>query len=189
MKIVCLGDSLTAGMNRDAPGHWVNILNRNAVHTYINKGICGDTTGGMLARFYRDVVEEKAQSVIIMGGGNDFIMGNGLASVQANIMAMVHQSFFYNIMPVIGIPVTFDKNSVRGDWASFTDFSEVIEKYEIYRKWVYKFSKTFHAQVLDFEAFFESNIRDARKDFFEDGIHPNDRGNRIMADLILQSGM
>ena len=94
MKIVCLGDSLTAGMDREADSHWLNILKREAVHTYINKGICGDTTSGMLARFYRDVVEEGAKCVILMGGGNDFIVGADVGSVQSNMMALVHQAFF-----------------------------------------------------------------------------------------------
>lgn len=189
MKIICLGDSLTAGVDRNASSHWINILEREAVHTYVNKGICGDTTGGMLARFHRDVVAEGAQSVIIMGGGNDFIVGSDLGTVQANIMAMVHQAFFHNIIPVLGIPVFFDKGSIRNDWADFTDFTEVIEKYKKYRKWVYRFSKTFQAEVLDFEAAFEREVRGEWKDYFADGVHPNEKGNRIMANLIIRSGM
>lgn len=189
MKIVCLGDSLTAGMDRKKPGHWLNILRREANHTYINKGICGDTTSGMLARFYRDVVEEKARSVIIMGGANDFIVGADEGTVQANIMAMVHQAFYYQVVPVLGIPVTSDPDTVRKDWAVFTDFHAVEKKMIRYRQWLHEFAKAFHVEVLDFQRAFEQKITGSWDRYFDDGVHPNDRGNRIMADLILEAKM
>ena len=189
MKIVCLGDSLTAGMDAQAGSHWLNILAREAVHTYVNKGICGDTTSGMLSRFYRDVVAEDARSVIIMGGGNDFIVGCEVGTVQANVMAMVHQAFFYHIIPVIGIPVAFDTPSVRRDWAAFTDLRAAEKKYRAYRTWIYKFSETFHVEVLDFQLAFERQGGGSCGCCLSDGVHPNEKGNRIMADLILRSGM
>ncbi len=189
MKIVCLGDSLTAGMDREADSHWLNILKREAVHTYINKGICGDTTSGMLSRFYRDVVEEGAKSVILMGGGNDFIVGADVGSVQANMMSLVHQAFFCQIIPVIGIEMAFDSSAVREDWAQFVDFKEVEAKAAAYRKWIWKFAKTFHVEVLDFHQAFLDHATQAWGNYFSDGVHPNEKGNRIMADVILRAGM
>ena len=44
MKIVCLGDSLTAGYKVRPESAWVSILNRETPHTWINCGISGDTT-------------------------------------------------------------------------------------------------------------------------------------------------
>jgi Lysophospholipase L1 and related esterases len=189
MKIVCLGDSLTAGMDRNDPSHWINILQKEAVHTYVNKGICGDTSGGMLARFYRDVVEEEARCVILMGGENDFIMGADGGVVQSNLMAMVHQAFFFQIVPVIGIPIILDPAIVRKDWAAFTNFGEIVQKTKEYRAWIYRFAETFHVEVLDFQKAFERSVVGEWKDYFSDGVHPNEKGNRIMADLILNAGM
>lgn len=189
MRIVCLGDSLTAGLIPDSPSHWLNILKRNAVNSYINKGICGDTTGGMLSRFYQDVVKEQAKSVIIMGGGNDFIMGADLGTVQSNIMALVHQAYFYHIIPVLGIPISFNQHSIRKDWSNFTDFGVVAEKYQAYRTWLYQFGLTFHTEILDFEQAFTRWAGENRAEYFSDGIHPNEKGNKIMAALILQKDM
>ncbi len=189
MKIICLGDSLTAGIDRKSPDHWINILHREAQHTYINKGICGDTSGGMLTRFYRDVVECEGRSAILMGGSNDFIMGADLGTVQANMMALVHQAFFYQVLPVIGIPVCGSPEHVRKDWAQFSDFFEVEQKQKEYRKWLHAFASVFHLDVLDFQQAFEVKTMGDISDCFFDGVHPNKKGNRIMADLILEQGM
>ncbi len=55
MKIVCLGCSLTAGYGVSREDSWVGILSRTTCDTWINAGICGDTTGGMLARLGESV--------------------------------------------------------------------------------------------------------------------------------------
>lgn len=39
MKIVCLGDSLTAGYNVTREESWVDLLNRETSDTWINAGI------------------------------------------------------------------------------------------------------------------------------------------------------
>lgn len=184
MKIVCLGDSITAGLGKKKE-HWIEILKNETAVSYINKGICGDTSGGMLTRFYRDVVEEKPASVIIMGGFNDFIAGSEEGGVRANFMAMVHQAWFHRIFPVVGIPPLFDLPSVRSDWAGFTDFNRVLECCTRQRVWLYQFAKLFRADVIDFEQAFLQQAEGNRAGYFSDGIHPNTKGNRIMAEWIL----
>lgn len=185
MKIVCLGDSITAG-NGEKEENWVTMLSKNAETSYINKGIRGDTSGGMLARFKYDVVEEVPGAVLIMGGGNDFIMGMDEESVRGNLMAMVHQAWFHKIYPAIGIPPFFHVASIKPEWRAFADFEQVAEKCRRQREWVYQFAKLFQADVVDFETAFEQNANGARADYLPDGIHPNEKGNRIMADWILR---
>lgn len=57
MKIVCLGDSLTYGFGVSRSNSWTNIVNEETRLEIVNKGINGDTTSGMLARFNEDVVK------------------------------------------------------------------------------------------------------------------------------------
>ena len=75
MKIVALGDSLTVGENELsdsdevasypkyletlAEQHLSNLQSDLEVNV-LNRGICGDLTSGMLERFSKDVVDEKA---------------------------------------------------------------------------------------------------------------------------------
>lgn len=68
MKIVCIGDSLTEGYQMDLSKRWTDVLQEKLDIEIINSGICGDTTGGMLARFKEMVIDHKPTHVIIMGG-------------------------------------------------------------------------------------------------------------------------
>ena len=71
MKIVCLGCSLTAGYGVSREDSWVGILSRTTCDTWINAGICGDTTGGMLARLGESVFSHSPDSALLMGGINE----------------------------------------------------------------------------------------------------------------------
>src|SRR5665647_575487 len=88
MKIVCIGDSLTQGFGVSNRENWVALMNKSSKVEFINKGINGDTTSGMLSRFNKDVIEEKPKIVIIMGGLNDIIVENSPGGIQSNIMSM-----------------------------------------------------------------------------------------------------
>ncbi|MGA2625682.1 MAG: GDSL-type esterase/lipase family protein [Candidatus Bathyarchaeia archaeon] len=115
MKIVALGDSLTVGetgfpapddpisypkylealakqhLNRRRSGVEVNVLNR---------GINGDLTSGMLERFSGDVVDEKADYVIILGGANDIGWGFDPLMIAHNLTAMYDAALEKGIVPV-----------------------------------------------------------------------------------------
>jgi len=54
----------------------------------LNKGIDGDLTSGMLERFPRDVVDETADYVIILGGTNDIGWGFDTAVITHNLADM-----------------------------------------------------------------------------------------------------
>lgn len=58
MKIVCIGDSITYGYNVDYNQSRIHPAKKTG-YEIINCGINGDTSGGMLARFYDDVITEK----------------------------------------------------------------------------------------------------------------------------------
>ena len=104
-KIVALGDSLTVGesgftFSAAEPvvsypkclevlaeeylrgrGSGVNV-------EVLNRGVNGDLTSGMLERFSRDVVDEKADYVIILGGTNDIGWGFDSRTIVHNFTSM-----------------------------------------------------------------------------------------------------
>ena len=67
MKIVCIGDSITFGYGVQSNENWINILNDKLNITFINRGLNGDTSSGMLFRSYEDIIKLKPNGVIIMG--------------------------------------------------------------------------------------------------------------------------
>lgn len=65
LEIVCIGDSLTYGYKLKRSEVWTKLIENKYGIKVLNKGINGDSTGGMLSRFYRDVVENKSSYVFI----------------------------------------------------------------------------------------------------------------------------
>ena len=61
-------------------------------HGYIDKGISGQNTTQMLARFDKDVVALNPQAVVIMAGTNDLAQGVTKENIVANIAAMAEMA-------------------------------------------------------------------------------------------------
>lgn len=185
IKMVCIGDSLTYGyMVRRSEG-WTQLLEKKYDVKVFNRGISGDSTGGMLARFYRDVIDHKPSFVLIMGGSNDFIMGVPLSVVRSNTAAMVHQAQGHNIIPIIGIPLEIESEMAEKYWPEVTDFSRVNEDLKRYREWIQKFGRIFNIPVIDFFKEFSDAIEGKNKsDYYLDGLHPTPKGHEIMTDVV-----
>ena len=183
MKVICIGDSITQGYGVPSKENWVELLNKNKGVEFINKGINGDTSGGMLSRFYRDVVDEKPRFTIIMGGANDFISGNTMGAVKSNIMAMVHQAYYNGITPILGISIKADIHNFREDWAKITDVDHYNYKILEYRKWILDFCDIFNVMYIDFCDEFENKITDYYGSYLNDGLHPSKEGHHVLADI------
>ena len=59
---------------------------------YVNKGISGETTTQMLARFEKDIVALQPEVVVILGGTNDFSRGTGVDNAYNNIRDMAQMA-------------------------------------------------------------------------------------------------
>ncbi|WP_052947727.1 GDSL-type esterase/lipase family protein [Aneurinibacillus tyrosinisolvens] len=114
MKIVCIGDSLTEGIGVRKEEAWPFLLQKKLTVVIVNRGISGDTTTGMLGRFYYDVILCKPTHVVIMGGVNDLWWNLPIHLILSNIYSMFKQAIYHGIIPVIGIPTPiFFKVSIR----------------------------------------------------------------------------
>ena len=60
----------------------------NVTVKVLNKGVNGDLTSGMLERFSRDVVDERADYVIVLGGTNDIGWGLDPTMIVYNLTSM-----------------------------------------------------------------------------------------------------
>jgi len=76
MKIVCFGDSLTTCGGEGASrweGRFSDILqDRFPGHTFVNRGVGGDTFAGARERLETDVISERPDIVLIEFGANDW---------------------------------------------------------------------------------------------------------------------
>ena len=62
-KVIFFGNSITQV--------WSDYTDFFSDNGYLNKGISGQTTDQMLLRFKKDVIDEKADCVVILAGIND----------------------------------------------------------------------------------------------------------------------
>lgn len=107
-RVVFLGDSITNGDNQNTAYR----ENNNAYPTFAmlasqgrwlfleNKGVGGNTTAMMLARFQADVIDLGAEVVVIMGGMNDAGFNTALTTYAANMTAMADMAEAAKIRPV-----------------------------------------------------------------------------------------
>lgn len=190
MKIVCIGDSMVYGFGVTRPFTWCAKAQEFSGHTFVNKGINGDTAPGMLARLDRDGFAENPDALFVMGGYNDIFFSDGPQVAKSCIGAMYHQSVAKRIPVLIGIPAPISARTARDDWSSLVDFNRVQPALYDYRNWLREFCRVFGCPTVDFDALFRKTPEAERHTQFLDGLHPNkamhEQMGRLMADRIAE---
>src|SRR5687768_12494229 len=85
---VMMGDSITSEWFRLRPEFFEG-------KKYINKGISGQTTAEMVARFHADVIALHPKKVVILAGTNDIAQNQGpvpIATIFENIRTMAESA-------------------------------------------------------------------------------------------------
>ncbi|MBU1011487.1 MAG: arylesterase [Bacteroidetes bacterium] len=175
VKIVCIGDSLTEGYQIPAGSCWPNLLNQKSAYEVINSGICGDTTGGMLARFHEMVIVHKPNYVIILGGTNDIWFNIHDHQIISNILAMTRLARHYKIQSIIGIPTPFYLPQADEGSHFFMDLKGMYLRLREYIQTLKRFALDDNQPIIDFSLNMHAGL------FLEDGLHPNKEGHQIMA--------
>ncbi|MCW9134710.1 GDSL-type esterase/lipase family protein [Bacillus paramycoides] len=187
MKIICIGDSLTEGLGGGKEKSWPMILAELGRIEVSNKGISGDTTAGLIGRFYHDVIHCRPTHVIIMGGHNDLWWDIPINTILANIYSMIKQSIHHNISPIIGIPIPIYMEGI--------DYKDILEPVSGYHAFQDKLSQLVHDlknmagrngwNYIDFYSLYMNERGSVNHHYFltSDGIHPNAEGHQDMAHL------
>ena len=187
--LICHGDSLTQGADLDRRSAWPAQVASRLNITVTNNGIGGDTTGGLLGRFYAEVVQHHADAVIILGGTNDLWWDLDLKWVRANIFTMACQAAHHDMIPLVGLPppILVEKARLQdfagpeGGYARFVDqLRMLVEALELA-------AGQNEVACLDFHRPFLDNAGKAIEEYFlDDGLHPNHAGHRLMADMAIK---
>lgn len=156
-SIVLLGASYAAG--------WT--LENAAGHAVLNRGVGGDETSGMVARFERDVAEAQPHAVVLWGFINDIFRASGeidpvLARIRDHYTKIIALARARGIAPVLATEVT-----IRPRSESFMDgIAELVgtlrgkEAYQdrinqhvmTVNKWIVETAAREGLLVLDFQA-------------------------------------
>lgn len=194
--IVCLGDSLTAGMSAttvyvdDKSKAYPAILQKKLNAVVFNAGVSGNTTADALARLQSDVIDKDPAVVIICLGGNDFFYsstddltdGTAIKTIKSGLSSIIQGldkeerlvvvAKFYNdasarsMLSTIGITDTIQQSSIIAQ--ADTAYTDI------------KNLSTTNIELLVVDSIW-SNIW-GTANMSADGIHPNASGYAIMAD-------
>jgi acyl-CoA thioesterase-1 len=192
LKIAALGDSLTVGetgfelLDNSQPTSYPRYLELLAEEhlrslqsgvkvNVLNRGINGDLTSGMLDRFSRDVVDEKANYVIVLGGANDLGWGFDPASTTQNLTAIYDAALNEGI------------GAVACSVPSILGFDELIPPRlhlnRLIRSEAEKRSITF---VDLFTATADPRTNRLSEDYSADGLHLNTKGYQQMGRYVFE---
>ena len=185
-NIVCLGDSTTYGYMISRKKVWPSILNNKFAEegkeiNIINKGINGDTTSGMIARFERDCLNENADLLILMGGVNDIFMFQNIDKIKDNIKLIVETSNKNNVDIILFTPIPFIKEIFTFFEADNLDlFENTLKEYV---SWINEYTKENNIKSIDVYNMFMNNIFKSNKyeDIYFDGVHLSENGHNIFA--------
>lgn len=180
-KLVCLGDSLTEGYEIDMNKRWTNQIESKFDFSIINSGISGDTTAGMLARFNTDVVNHSPSHMILMGGTNDLYHDLTTKQILSNIHCISRQAKFHKINIIIGIPTPVIFQNIDYPKSMFLNESQLKERVDTFRKDLKQYALEDDKPTIDFGLNMHGDL------FLSDGVHPNEDGQSIMAQNVIES--
>lgn len=186
-KIVCLGDSITYGYNAYPEDAWPARAAALTGLSFINCGINGDTAAGMLWRFYEDVVSQKPDLCIIMGGTNDILQGRS-GEQTADIMGeIVCKAQKYKIPVVVAIPIGIDKTMVGKYWPCTPAAKTVVRTFEDYVRRL-RLMTGEQLAVLDVYEEYKRLMKQRQPDglWYQDGVHPTREGYHVLGDLFAE---
>ena len=175
-RIVFIGNSITQGWKNFMPEMFDN-------QTFINRGISGQTSTEMLVRFRTDVINLKPKVVVILAGTND-IAGNtlfrGLEIVVGNISSMAELARQNNIkvilcsvLPAANFPWRQGKNP---------DI-----KIPLLNRLIKDYAKKKGFYYLDYYNLMNDGNNGLKKDYGNDGVHPNMNGYKLMQKMVLDA--
>lgn len=173
VKILALGDSLTAGFNLP-PSDAFPIRLEEALRTrghdvrVVNAGVSGDTTAGALARLEWLLSGEAPDAVIVELGANDALRGLPPERAEQNLAGILR------ILKDRGIPVL-----LAGMMAPRNLGAEYVEAFDgMYPRLAREFDVLLYP-------FFLQGVALQDQYLLSDGLHPNAEGVRVMVENIL----
>jgi len=177
-RVVFLGDSITDAwrLNEYFTGR-----------DFINRGIGGQTTLQMLARFRQDVEGLNPKVVVVMGGTNDIAAGISAAQIEENLATMGELARAH------GIKVVFASITPVSDYHKDVDpaFAMTPNRppatIQAINKWLQGLCLMQGYVYLDYYSAMVDSNGQLQADLADDGLHPNSKGYRVMSPLLLDA--
>lgn len=171
---VFMGDSITDGWSNNASKEFF------AENNYVGRGISGQVTAQMLARFRADVIDLKPKVVLIMAGTNDIARNQGpveLKNIAGNVISMAELARANRITPII---CSITPASQYG-WRK--EIENVGDKIMEVNKMLKDYADSHRMMYLDYHTPLANEEKGLSKEHSGDGVHPNKACYIIMEKL------
>lgn len=192
------GDSITYGEYDGVFGGWVDILKRYALQRFhegngdelilFNLGIGGETTEGLLKRMPVELEARNSADgnlIFISYGANDLAVKEGIQVVNPEkfknniITAVQHAQQFSNDIYLVSIlPISKNIDGVVVSSGKLRSNKEVI----VYNQILKDIAADHSLRYIDF---YNGVLDDKEVLLSADGVHPNEKGYGIMAEIAI----
>ena len=173
---VFMGNSITDFWFKEMPDFF-------ETNNYVGRGISGQTTEQMLARFRQDVVALNPDVVVILAGINDIAQNNGEISnvnILENIAAMCDIACANNIKPVLCSILPCDYFVWRKD---LKPALRVVEM----NKLIKEYAQTKGYAYVDYYSVMATSEGALKSEYTKDRCHPTKEGYKVMQPIVQNS--
>jgi lysophospholipase L1-like esterase len=189
-KIVCIGNSITNGFPFKRSQSFPSLIRAATGFEVINKGINGETTADVMARFKHDVIDHKPDLVTILTGTNDFIFSlDTTRGAFDKIKDMVSTAEVHGIKVILMTPLLTNPEMAKATWMTGAeiDYYKVNEQLVELGVLIKEYGINKEIGVLDIQSLyhnFEKKV--GTENAFHDGLHPTVEGQAFIADHLLK---
>ena len=163
-RVVFMGDSITQA--------WAQAHPLFFSHNRVDRGISGQTTAQMLARFQTDVINLRPAAVHILGGTNDIAENGGpttLEAIEGNLKSMAKMAQSHHIKIVLGtlLPTT------QYPWRPAI---KPVPKILALNNWIRAYSRQNGFCLADYYSAMNNGAAGLSNEDSNDGVHPTSQG-------------
>jgi lysophospholipase L1-like esterase len=173
-----MGNSITEGWLRQHPDFFTS-------NHFVGKGIGGQTSGQMLARFRQDVLNLHPAAVVINAGTNDIAENQGAYNEDktfANIVSMAELAAGSDIRPILTtvLPAAAFpwRPSVKDAATKIISLNKRVRAYAERQGYTY---------VDYYDSMVYGPTKALNPSYTKDGVHPLPAGYTVMEKLVLQA--
>lgn len=197
MRVLVFGDSITQGF-WDVDGGWVSRIRKHFDQqmidgtdydppTIFNLGVSGDSSDDVLARFENEtkVRAKEELAIVIAIGVNDARTKAGVNYSDTNrykqnlseILRLAKQ--YTSKVLFVGLTPCVEERSNPVSWGDTGYTNNRIKEFDDTLRSFCKENQALFVEVL--EPFIKA---EAEQELLPDSLHPNDKGHRLIADLV-----
>lgn len=183
LVIVAFGDSITAA------DKWQKYIEREYSVDIINAGVGGDTTRTAKTRFKKDVLNKNPDVVFISLGVNDCAIDMDryvdIDTYKENMAYFIDECQKIGARVIVNIPtpVVDAQYLTRHESEPFEPYGGPNGIVTLYAEAAREVAREKNVVFADLNAYFMS--LDGYSRYFPDGVHPNDTGYKLYADVAM----